>query len=718
MPSAVDIAELRQSLREKFPMAHRAPHVEQESVTAFPETSVLKFESGTINEIVSTDGFQGMTLLISRLLDDERELPIALVDGQDSFDPESYGNERCGNLLWIRCTETTQLISVTDLLLKDGNLPLVLLDLHLLPQREFSRIPGILWQRFRITARESGSSLVVRVTQADGHRRAFTPFHRGLFHPGSFGKADSRLQDGSRCEGRDEKKGSGFLMFAALHFPCFELHCLLASGEVPYESPVAVLSDHEREKAHVVALNPAAASRGLATGMSSLSAMGRCAEIRFLNRDPLLEKEIGRELRSFAESLTPDFELASFNTILLDLTTLVFASERDWTLGTLAKARKLALPANLAISSTPDLAHMRSLSAATASSLGSPPGQEIILMLEGEAIRHLAITDLIQAKAFPLKRSNAEALSLWGIRTVSDLVQLPRQGLAERLGPELTWIHDVVLGKKSRPLKLHKPRRVFAAIHDFEDPVSTFDPILFISRRLLQGMCKRLRECQRSATAVHLRIFYDDGFSHARTLHLSESTLNPEVLLRALHTHLDTVKSTAPICSFSLRLLPALPTHKQYEIFKKGIRDPHRFADTLDRISNIVGSDMIGIPQLENSHRPDCFRMHPATPDFEPIKGSLPVAPCGNLPMARFRPPVRVEVLSERRGHLHHPLAILTGPCRGEVLKLRGPFPVSGNWWEEGWQEMQWDVEITRKQILRLSQISENSWVLSGRYGA
>ena len=172
----MDIAQLRQSLREKFPMAHRAPQPEEEPVAVFPETCALEFGSGTINEIVSTSGFLGMTLLISRLLEDERELPIALVDGQNSFDPESYGNDRCRNLLWIRCTETPQIISVTDLLLKDGNLPLVLLDLHLLPQREFSRIPSILWQRFRITARESGSSLVVlspKPTVTAAHSRYF-----------------------------------------------------------------------------------------------------------------------------------------------------------------------------------------------------------------------------------------------------------------------------------------------------------------------------------------------------------------------------------------------------------------------------------------------------------------------------------------------------------------------------------------------------------------
>ncbi|WP_411827483.1 hypothetical protein [Luteolibacter sp. AS25] len=176
MPSDVSIARLRQSLRERFPAAHRFPGVEEDAVADFPENEELKFDAGTVNEIVGTSGFQGMPMLISRLLDEDRDLPVALVDGRDSFDPESYGNERCGKLLWIRCSETQQIIHVTDLLLKDGNLPLILLDLHLVPQREFSRIPDNLWHRFRTTARESGSALVVlspKLTVVSAHSRYF-----------------------------------------------------------------------------------------------------------------------------------------------------------------------------------------------------------------------------------------------------------------------------------------------------------------------------------------------------------------------------------------------------------------------------------------------------------------------------------------------------------------------------------------------------------------
>lgn len=91
----------------------------------------------------------------------QKDLPLALIDGRDSFDPASHGNHHCANLFWIRCTHTDQIIHATDLLLRDGNLPLILLDLHLLPSRELRRIPNTLWHRFRTQARSSGSTLII-----------------------------------------------------------------------------------------------------------------------------------------------------------------------------------------------------------------------------------------------------------------------------------------------------------------------------------------------------------------------------------------------------------------------------------------------------------------------------------------------------------------------------------------------------------------------------
>ncbi|MEN8853885.1 MAG: hypothetical protein ABF333_02910 [Akkermansiaceae bacterium] len=152
------IADLRRQLQEKFPGAHRGFAEEAEDLCFDPAS--LSLPSGSLNELVAPGLCSGASLMISELLEKERDLPLALIDGRDSFDPGSYGSEKCGRLFWIRCREAMQAIQCTDLLLRDGNLPLVLLDLHLTSERELRRIPSAIWHRFRAEARDSGAALL------------------------------------------------------------------------------------------------------------------------------------------------------------------------------------------------------------------------------------------------------------------------------------------------------------------------------------------------------------------------------------------------------------------------------------------------------------------------------------------------------------------------------------------------------------------------------
>ena len=74
---------------------------------------------------------------------------LALIDGSDSFDPESLGNECLRHLLWIRCRQGLEAIKVTDLLLRDGNFPLVIVDLVLNAPAELRKIPQTTWYRLQ-----------------------------------------------------------------------------------------------------------------------------------------------------------------------------------------------------------------------------------------------------------------------------------------------------------------------------------------------------------------------------------------------------------------------------------------------------------------------------------------------------------------------------------------------------------------------------------------
>lgn len=174
--SSETVQRLRQQLREKFPAAHREEKGPCRSVpiprgegsqgsTSHSALGTWHFPSGALTEISPAHPACGLTLLIAGLLHSDSPLsapssPLVLIDARDRFDPASFSADDCARLLWLRCRETQQALKAADLLLRDGNLPSVLLDLSALPARELRRIPSSSWHRLRQLAETSRCTLV------------------------------------------------------------------------------------------------------------------------------------------------------------------------------------------------------------------------------------------------------------------------------------------------------------------------------------------------------------------------------------------------------------------------------------------------------------------------------------------------------------------------------------------------------------------------------
>ena len=64
------------------------------------------------------------------------------------------------------------------------------------------------------------------------------------------------------------------------------------------------------------------------------------------------------------------------------------------------------------------------------------------------------------------------------------------------------------------------------------------------------------------------------------------------------------------------------------------------------------------------------------------------------------------------------PLALLSGPYRGEITGHRGPFTRSGHWWDAGqaWQRLEWDIRLANRHLLRLAFLPPDRWQLDGLY--
>ena len=105
---------------------------------------------GAITELTTPQISAGSASLIQSLLQvaNRDHFFLALIDGHDSFDPQPLGNAILRNLFWVRCTTALKTIKAADLLLRDGNFPLVIIDLVLNPPEDL-KIPQTTWYRLQ-----------------------------------------------------------------------------------------------------------------------------------------------------------------------------------------------------------------------------------------------------------------------------------------------------------------------------------------------------------------------------------------------------------------------------------------------------------------------------------------------------------------------------------------------------------------------------------------
>jgi len=149
---ASSIIDLRQLLAERFPQTP-VPAADRLATGLSTIDDVIRggLPKNAITEISSPNPSAGSALLIYGLLQNAHRAGyfLALVDGRDSFDPQSVGNDWLHHLLWLRCHNAQEAVQAADLLLRDGNFPLVILDLVLNAPEELRKIPQSNWYRLQ-----------------------------------------------------------------------------------------------------------------------------------------------------------------------------------------------------------------------------------------------------------------------------------------------------------------------------------------------------------------------------------------------------------------------------------------------------------------------------------------------------------------------------------------------------------------------------------------
>src|SRR5581483_1114235 len=200
-------------------------------------------------------------------------------------------------------------------------------------------------------------------------------------------------------------------------------------------------------------------------------------------------------------------------------------------------------------------------------------------------------------------------LHKWGIHTLGQLAVLDKQQLGARLGPEVIQMWERANGQSNRVLKLIRPPESFEESFEFENEIETAEPLLFMLRRFLEQLAIRLSGIYLVAKELTLRITFTDKQIYERIFKIPQPTNNVDLLFRMLHTHLENFKSEHAIVAVALSAQPIKPAREQFGLFETTLRNPHQLSETLARLTALLGADRVGAPVLEETHRPDAFRM-------------------------------------------------------------------------------------------------------------
>jgi protein ImuB len=319
-------------------------------------------------------------------------------------------------------------------------------------------------------------------------------------------------------------------------------------------------------------------------------------------------------------------------------------------------------------------------------------------------------------------------LHKWGIHTVGEFAALDKEQIGARLGPEAIRMWERANGRSNRLLKLIRPPESFQESFEFEREIETAEPLLFMLRRFLEQLAVRLAAIYLVAKELTLQITFENKQIYERIFKIPQPTNDVDLLFRMLQTHLENFRSEHPIVAVALSAEPIKPPGEQFGLFETTLRNPHQLSETLARLTALLGSDRIGTPVLEETHRPDAFRMQPfswhlnsaadhvgrssATPGSQRQAGRsspLQILCCA---LRRFRPAVSASVLQDENMPAH----VRSAEMSGKIIAKHGPYLLSGNWWDEkSWRRAEWDLQMENGGLVRAHE-SDGTWKLDGIY--
>ena len=469
------------------------------------------------------------------------------------------------------------------------------------------------------------------------------------------------------------------------------------NDELSFEIPAALL---DRDGMHVIELNYAADHAGIQPGMSTSQALARASELVLYKRNPSNEQHFQNTLLQLVYRYSPFIENSAPGICTLDLKGKRIRNHQPWLRELLAQLRSIGLKAQAGLGGNPEIALQ---AAKIADSI-------LEILQDSNLLQSLALESLAPSPFL------LEILKNWGIRTLGALTRLPREEIGQRLGLEALSLWDRAAGRSAKMLQLVQPPETFEESIDFEERLETIEPLLFILRRFLERLSLRIESIYLLIAELRLMLTLEDGEKIVRILQIPAPTRDVDTLFGIAAQYLETLQTTAPVTSFYLEVMPSRPAGHQFDLFQGGLKDPNRFFQTLARLAALVGNEKVGIPKRIDTHQPDSLQMLMPELGWSRKNVKKSGRPKTGPGLRRYRPGIAARVeLNDGK-----PVLMQSDLISGRILEIRGPWKLSGHWWDRTrWDTKEWDIALDNGGLYRIAQKAMDTpeaWEVVGVY--
>jgi protein ImuB len=406
------------------------------------------------------------------------------------------------------------------------------------------------------------------------------------------------------------------------------------------------------------------------------------------------------------------------------------------------RCRRLGLLAAIGVDDTPEAARVR----ARASRLRE----------SGELAPLAALPWRALAPPPPI----ADTLGFLGVRTIGDLLYLPRAGLATRTSIAFVQQLQRMLGELEEPLERIAPPYRFDQTIELAGAATHAGPLLAAARELFERAERELEGRGEALVSAIVKFVpldrHREGAPPQLAIELapSEPTRSARLLVRLLEHRLERERLAAPIELVELVFDHTLELRAAQEpLFAEGsggsAADPaldrdlqHEIAVLRDRLAVRLGVDRVLTAELLADHRPEVafrWKEHGPARVAEAGRGAraaagaqgrsanadeargLPDPPIAAAPAAGARPlellpwpePIRVEADADQRPHE------LREEGRSCSLRpIRGPERVASGWWDgHDVERAYFEVEAEDGSHLWLFRdLKTGAWYLHGAF--